>query len=103
MLSWDEIQESENISFTLDYDEILSEDELESILAETRYILDTAPYENFTVPTVDIETIEVSEPPAGIASAVGSIFNISASMPPDLVAVWGGLAVFAVLFWWLTK
>lgn len=89
--------------FSIDYDEILGERELESILDETRYILNTEPYENFTMPTVDIETIEASGPPLGVASAVGAVFDMSASMPPDLVAVWGSLAVFAVLFWWLTK
>lgn len=89
--------------FSIDYDEILGEKELESILKETQYVLDTAPAESidFSFP----ETLpEVSAPDTNIVSAVGKVFEMHKNIvPPELVTIWGGLAVFAVLFWWLTK
>lgn len=89
--------------FSIDYDEILGEKELESILKETQYILDTTPVENidFSFP----ETLpEVSAPDANIVSTVGKVFEMHKNIvPPELVTIWGGLAVFAVLFWWITK
>lgn len=89
--------------FSLDYNEILGERELESILKETQYILDTTPVESidFSFP----ETLpEASAPDAGIVSTVGKIFEMHKNIvPPELVTIWGGLAVFAVLFWWITK
>lgn len=103
--TWDEIQETENISFTLDYDEILSEDELESILKETQYILDTTPAENLNFPDIQsqIESMQAETISSSVGTAVSEIFDISAQMPTDLIAVWGGLAVFGVLFWWLSR
>lgn len=89
--------------FSLDYDEILGERELESILKETQYVLDTTPLESVEFPTIEIESIEIESVPSSVGSAVGEIFDISASMPSDLLTIWGGLAVFAVFFWWLTK
>lgn len=89
--------------FSLDYSEILGEEEMESIIAETRYILDTTPAESFDFSL--LETIpEVSAPASNVVSTVGKIFNMHNNIvPPELVTIWGGLAVFAVLFWWITK
>lgn len=98
-----ETESHEYQPFSIDYNEILGERELESILKETQYILDTEPFEDFTMPTLELETMAVSEPPSSVVSAVDTIFDLSASMPPDLLTIWGSLAVFAVLFWWLTK
>jgi hypothetical protein len=89
--------------FSIDYNEILGERELESILKETQYILDTTPAESidFSFP----ETLpEASVPDASIVSTVGKVFEMHKNIvPPELVTIWGGLAVFAIFFWWLTK
>jgi hypothetical protein len=100
----DAVEPSYNIQpFSIDYDEILGEKEMESIIAETRYILDTAPLESidFSFP----ETLpEASVPDSNIVSTVDKIFEMHKGIvPPELVTIWGGLAVFAVLFWWITK
>jgi hypothetical protein len=89
--------------FSIDYNEILGEKELESILKETQYVLDTTPAESidFSFP----ETLpEASAPDAGIVSTVGKVFEMHKNIvPSELVTIWGGLAVFAILFWWITK
>lgn len=92
-----------NQPFSIDYDEILGERELESILKETQYILDTTPAESidFSFP----ETLpEVSSPDSSVVSTVGKIFEMHENIvPSEVVTIWGGLAVFSILFWWITK
>lgn len=100
-----EIESTEAESFWLDYDEILGEKELESILKETQYVLDTTPEASFDFPDVSeqIESLSVSSPSSAVTGAVSEIFAIAGRMPSDVVLLFSGLAVFSVLFWWLTK
>lgn len=92
-------------SFFLDYDEILGERELESILKETQYTLDTSPAFDIQYPSIgsEIESMNVSYPSSTVQNSVSELFAIAGRLPADYVALASALAVFSVLIWWLTK
>lgn len=96
--------------FSIDYDEILGEREMESMLAETRYVLDTAPYE---IASIDYNQA-VSEPyailkqngqlPAEIAGTVSNLYSIALSIvPEDMLSVYGFVAFISVGMWFILR
>lgn len=92
-------------SFYLDYDEILGERELESILKETQYTLDTSPAFDIQYPSIgsEIESMGVSYPSSTVQNSVSELFSIAGRLPADYIALASALALFSVLIWWLTK
>ena len=93
----------------IDYDEILSERELESILAESRYILDTEPYD------ISLDYGQaVSEPygvlkqnkelPAEVAGTVSGLYDIALSViPSEMLSVYGFVAFLSVGMWFILR
>lgn len=96
--------------FSIDYNEILSEKELESILAESRYILDTTPYE---IASIDYNQA-VSEPyailkqnsqlPAEVAGSISKVYSIAEDViPADIMKVYGFIAFLSVGMWFILR
>ena len=96
--------------FSIDYDEILGERELESILAESRYILDTTPYE---IASIDYNQA-VSEPyailkqnsqlPAEVAGSISKVYSIAEDViPADIMKVYGFIAFLSVGMWFILR
>lgn len=95
--------------FSIDYNEIISEREMESILAESRYILDTTPYD------ISLDYGQaVSEPygvlkqnkelPAEVAGTVSSLYDIALSViPSEMLSVYGFVAFLAVGMWFILR
>lgn len=95
--------------FSIDYNEILSEKELESILAESRYILDTEPYD------ISLDYGQaVSEPygvlkqnkelPAEVAGTVSGLYDIALDViPSEMLSVYGFVAFLSVGMWFILR
>ena len=100
--------------FSIDYDEILSERELESILRESQYILDTTPYE------IESSALEqaVSEPYAvlkqnsklssEVAGDIAKVYSItdyvfSSPALTDVMKIYGFIAFLSVGMWFVLR
>ena len=107
----DAIEPSYNIQpFSIDYDEILGEREMESIIAETRYILDTTPYE---IESFDY-MLEASAPyeilkdagtlSDGLIASVGKVYDLADDVvPPEIISLYAFLAFLGVGMWFLLR
>lgn len=96
--------------FSIDYNEILGEREMESIIAETRYILDTTPYE---IESFDY-MLEASAPyeilkdagtlSDGLIASVGKVYDLADDVvPPEIISLYAFLAFLGVGMWFLLR
>lgn len=96
--------------FSLDYDEILGEEEMESIIAETRYVLDTTPYE---IESVDYNQA-VSEPYAELKknavldadtkTAISKIYDVAVAMTEnDFLPLYAFGAILSIIMWFVFR
>lgn len=100
--------------FSIDYDEILSERELESILRESQYVLDTTPYE---IESSGLEQA-VSEPYAvlkqnsklssEVAGDIAKVYSItdyvfSSPALTDVMKIYGFIAFLSVGMWFILR
>lgn len=97
-------------AFSIDYNEILGEREMESIIAETRYVLDTTPYE---IESFDY-MLEASEPyevlknagtlSDGLIASVGKVYDLADDVvPPEIISLYAFLAFLGVGMWFLLR
>lgn len=96
--------------FSIDYDEILGERELESILAETRYILDTTPYEIESVdyaqavsePYEELKRVAVLD--ADTKTAMSTIYDVSIAMTESqFLPLYAFGAILSVVMWFVFR
>lgn len=99
-----------NVSFELDYNEILSEKEMESIIAETRYILDTTPYE---IESLDYQQA-ISEPYGKLKeiavldndtkTAMSKIYDVAERITRnDFLSLYAFSAIISIVMWFVFR
>lgn len=96
--------------FSIDYDEILGERELESILAETRYVLDTTPYEIESVdyaqavsePYEELKQVAVLD--ADTKTAMSTIYDVAIAMTENrFLPLYAFGAILSVVMWFVFR
>lgn len=96
--------------FSLDYDEILGEKEMESIIAETRYILDTTPYE---IESLDYQQA-ISEPYGQLKeiavldndtkTAMSKIYDVAERITRnDFLSLYAFSAIISIVMWFVFR
>lgn len=96
--------------FSIDYNEILGEKEMESIIAETRYVLDTTPYD------LEIDYTEAIQEPyellktnavldSDTRTAIEKIYDVAFRITDDgsLTSMYAFVAVLSVIMWFVFR
>lgn len=107
----DEIEPTYDIQpFSIDYNEILGEREMESIIAETRYILDTTPYEiesldyqqAISEPYEEIKKIAVLD--SDTKTAMSKIYDVAERMTrTDFLPLYAFSAIISIIMWFVFR